>query len=60
MTRTPLMVLITLIATTGYLALAVWGAGGLSAFVSVPARIALMLVGIALDRAPRPVPALRA
>jgi protein-S-isoprenylcysteine O-methyltransferase Ste14 len=42
------MVLVTLIATTGYLALAVWGAGGIAVFFSEPARIALVLVGFAL------------
>jgi hypothetical protein len=47
-TGKPLMVLVTLIATTGYLALAVWGAGGIAAFFSEPARIALVLVGFAL------------
>jgi protein-S-isoprenylcysteine O-methyltransferase Ste14 len=47
-TDKPLMVMITLIATTGYLALAVWGAGGFAAFFSEPARIALVVVGFAL------------
>jgi protein-S-isoprenylcysteine O-methyltransferase Ste14 len=42
------MILVTLIATVGYLALAVWGAGGFAAFFSEPARIALVLVGFAL------------
>jgi protein-S-isoprenylcysteine O-methyltransferase Ste14 len=39
-----LIVLITLIATTGYLGLAIWGAGGFAAFFSEPARIALTVV----------------
>jgi hypothetical protein len=42
------MVLITLVATAGYLALAVWGAGGIDAFFSEPARIALAMVVFAL------------
>src|SRR5215472_16184875 len=42
------MVLITLVAVVGYLALAIWGAGGIDAFFSEPARIALALVGFAL------------
>src|SRR5262245_21551682 len=42
------MVLITLVAVVGYLALAIWGAGGIVAFFSEPARIALALVGFAL------------
>src|SRR4029453_15133946 len=42
------MVLVTLIATAGYLGLAIWGAGGFAAFFSEPARIALVLVGFAL------------
>jgi hypothetical protein len=45
------MVLITLVAVTGYFALAVWGAGGVSVFFSVPARIALTIVGFALAAA---------
>jgi hypothetical protein len=45
------MVLITLVATAGYLALAIWGAGGVDAFFSEPARIALVLVGFALGTA---------
>ena len=48
MTSKPLMVLITLVAVAGYLALAVWGAGGVAAFFSEPARIALTVVGFAL------------
>jgi len=48
LTNKPLMVLVTLIATAGYLGLAVWGAGGFAAFFSEPARIALALVGFAL------------
>lgn len=48
MTGKPLMVLITLIATTGYLGLAIWGAGGFAAFFSESARIALVLAGFAL------------
>jgi hypothetical protein len=43
-----LMVLITLLAMAGYLGLAVWGAGGMDAFFSEPARIALAVVGFAL------------
>src|SRR6478735_4828744 len=39
-----LIVLITLIATTGYLGLAIWGGGGFTAFFSEPARIALTVV----------------
>src|SRR5262245_62707813 len=42
------MVLITLLAVTGYFGLAVWGSGGVRAFFSEPARIALTIVGFAL------------
>ena len=48
MTSKLLMVLIMLVAVVGYLALAIWGAGGIDAFFSEPARIALALVGFAL------------
>jgi protein-S-isoprenylcysteine O-methyltransferase Ste14 len=48
MTSKPLVVLMTLIAVTGYLGLAIWGTGGFAAFFSVPARTALALVGFAL------------
>jgi protein-S-isoprenylcysteine O-methyltransferase Ste14 len=48
LTSRPLMVLVTLIALAGYLGLAIWGAGGFAAFFSVPARIALALVGLSL------------
>ena len=48
MTSKLLMVLITLVAVVGYLALAIWGAGGIDAFFSEPVRIALALVGFAL------------
>jgi protein-S-isoprenylcysteine O-methyltransferase Ste14 len=48
MTGKPLVILMTLIAVTLYLGLAIWGAGGFAAFFSVPARIALALVGFAL------------
>jgi protein-S-isoprenylcysteine O-methyltransferase Ste14 len=40
--------LMVLIATVGYLGLAIWGAGGIDAFFSEPARIALAVVGFAL------------
>jgi len=43
-----LLILITLVATAGYLGLAVWGAGGIDDFISEPARIALVIVGSAL------------
>jgi protein-S-isoprenylcysteine O-methyltransferase Ste14 len=49
MTDKPLMVLITLGATLGYLGLAVVGAGGLEAFFSEPARIGLTIVTFALS-----------
>jgi protein-S-isoprenylcysteine O-methyltransferase Ste14 len=48
MTSKPLMVFITLLATTAYFGLAVWGSGGVGAFFSEPARIALTIVGFAL------------
>jgi protein-S-isoprenylcysteine O-methyltransferase Ste14 len=47
-TGRPLVILMTMIAVTGYLGLAIWGAGGFGVFFSVPARIALALVGFAL------------
>jgi protein-S-isoprenylcysteine O-methyltransferase Ste14 len=47
-TGRPLVLLMTLIAVSGYLGLAIWGAGGFGVFFSVPARIALVLVGFAL------------
>jgi len=48
MTSKPQMILMTLVATAGYLGLAIWGAGGFEAFFSEPARIALVVVVFAL------------
>src|SRR5262245_36961499 len=51
MTSKPAMVIITLVATAGYFGLAIWGSGGVGAFFSEPARIALTIVGFALAAA---------
>jgi protein-S-isoprenylcysteine O-methyltransferase Ste14 len=45
------MIFITLLATTGYFGLAVWGSGGVRTFFAEPARIALTIVGFALAAA---------
>jgi protein-S-isoprenylcysteine O-methyltransferase Ste14 len=47
-TGRPLILLMTLIAVSGYLGLAIWGAGGFGIFFSEPAHIALAFVGFAL------------
>ena len=48
MTPSPKLVIITLLATLGYLALAVLGWGGFAAFFAHPARIALAVVTLLL------------
>jgi protein-S-isoprenylcysteine O-methyltransferase Ste14 len=48
MTPSPKLVIITLLATLGYLALAVLGWGGFAAFFAHPARIALAVITVLL------------
>ena len=48
MTPSPKLVIITLLATPGYLALAVLGWGGFAAFFAHPARIALAVITVLL------------
>jgi len=48
MTPSPTLVVITLLATLGYLGLAVLGWGGFAAFFSHPARIALTVITVLL------------
>lgn len=51
MTPTPRLAFATILGTLAYLGLAVLGWGGIAAFFSHPARIALMIVTIALSSA---------
>ena len=51
MTPTPGLAVLTIVGTLAYLGLAVLGAGGLAAFFSHPARIALTVVLFALSGA---------
>ena len=53
MTPTAGLAVLTIVGTLAYLGLAVLGAGGLAAFFSHPARIALTVVLFALSGATR-------
>jgi protein-S-isoprenylcysteine O-methyltransferase Ste14 len=48
MTRSPVLILVAVVATAGFLALAVWGEGGPHAFFSRPVFVALSVVTLGL------------